>query len=112
MTQQEVEALPNGAELLGLWADNDIESFRDMLSWLAQTLASIALINRSGGLYLKTYDMNVVDEITDENRFSDASFSDFESRYSGISVVDMESGQTKYYGTEHDIYLTYTQCGQ
>lgn len=107
MTQQEVEALPNGAELLGLWADNDIETFRDMLSWLAQTLASVALINRSGGLYLKTYDMNVVDEITDENRFSDASFSDFESRYSGISVVDMESGQTKYYGTEHDIYLTY-----
>ena len=107
MTQLQVEALPNGTELLGLWADNDIETFRDMLSWLAQTLASVALINRGGGLYLKPYDMNVVDEITDASRFTGSSFSDFESRYSGISVVDMEKGQTNYYGLEQDIYLTY-----
>lgn len=107
MTEAEVEALPNGTELFGLWADNDIETFRDMISWLAQTLASIVLVNRSGGIYLKTYGMTVVDEVTEENRFLDATFSDFESRYSGVSVVDIKAKQTRYYGTEEDIYLTY-----
>ena len=107
MTEAEVEALPNGTELLGLWADNDIETFRDMISWLAQTLASIVLVNRSGGIYLKTYGMTVVDEVTEENRFLDATFSDFESRYSGVSVVDIKAKQTRYYGAEEDIYLTY-----
>lgn len=107
MTQEEVEALPNGTEIFGLWADNDIQTFRDMMSWIAQALASIVLVNRQGGIYLKTYDMDVVDEIGAENRFLNAQFSDYESRYSGISVVDIEKNTTNYYGTEQDIYLTY-----
>lgn len=107
MTQAQVEALPNGTELLGLWAENDIETFRDMISWLAQTLASIVLVDRQGGIYLKAYGMTSVDEVGAENRFLDATFSDFESRYSGVSVVDMQAQQTRYYGTEEDIYLTY-----
>lgn len=107
MTQAQVEALPNGAELIGLWAENDIETYRDMISWLAQTLASIVLIDREGQLYLKSYGMTSVDTIGAENRFIDATFSDYESRYSGVSVVDMSSKQTRYYGTEQDIYLTY-----
>lgn len=108
MTQAQVEALPNGSELIGLWAENDIETFRDMISWLAQTLASIVLVDRQGRIYLKTYGMTVVDEVGEENRFLDATFSDFESKYSGVSVVDIQKKQTRYYGTtEQDIYLTY-----
>lgn len=107
MTQDEVEALPNGTEMIGLWADNDIETYRDMVYWLAQMLASIVLIDRQGRLYLKTYGMNPVDEVTEQNRFMDANFSDYESRYSGVSIVDMQSETTRYYGTEPDIYLTY-----
>lgn len=107
MSQAEVEALPNGDETLGLWAENDIETFRDMISWLAQTLASIVLVDRQGRIVLKTYGMTSIDEIGAENRFIDATFSDFESRYSGLSVVDIKSQQTRYYGTEPDVYLTY-----
>lgn len=107
MTQAEVEALPNGTEMIGLWADNDIETYRDMVYWLAQMLASIVLIDRQGRLYLRTYGMNPVDEVTEQNRFMDANFSDYESRYSGVSIVDMQSETTRYYGTEPDIYLTY-----
>lgn len=107
MTQAEVEALPNGTEMIGLWADNDVETYRDMVYWLAQMLASIVLIDRQGRLYLKTYGMNPIDEVTEQNRFMDANFSDYESRYSGVSIVDMQSETTRYYGTEPDIYLTY-----
>lgn len=107
MTQAQVESLPNGTELIGLWAENDIETYRDMISWLAQTLASIVLVDRQGQIYLRSYGMTSVDTIGAENRFLDATFSDYESRYSGVSVVDMSSKQTRYYGTEQDIYLTY-----
>ena len=107
MTEAEVEALPNGTETLGLWAENDIETFRDMISWLAQTLASIVLVDRVGRIYLKAYGMTSVDDVGAENRFLDATFSDYESRYSGLSVVDISTNQTKYYGSEPDIYLTY-----
>ena len=107
MTQAEVEALPNGTEMLGLWADNDIETYRDMISWLAQALASIVLIDRQGRVYLRKYGMTPVDEVTEQNRFMNASFSDFESRYSGVSVVDLQSETTRYYGTEDDRFLTY-----
>lgn len=107
MTQAQVESLPNGTGLIGLWAENDIETYRDMISWLAQTLASIVLVDRQGQIYLRSYGMTSVDTIGAENRFLDATFSDYESRYSGVSVVDMSSKQTRYYGTEQDIYLTY-----
>ncbi len=107
MTEAQVEELPNGTEILGLWAENDIETYRDMISWLAQTLASIVLVDRQGRIYLKTYGMTSVDEVGQENRFLDVMFSDFESRYSGLSVVDLQSKTTKYYGTAQDIYLTY-----
>lgn len=107
MTAEEVGSLPNGTEQFGLWAENDIETFRDMISWLAQALASIVLVDRQGRIYLKPYGMTPVDEVTDENRFTDASFSDFESRYSGISVVDIQSKTTRYYATQDDRYLTY-----
>lgn len=107
MTEAQVEALPNGTEILGLWAENDIETYRDMISWLAQTLASIVLVDRQGRIYLKTYGMTSVDEVGQENRFLDVMFADFESRYSGLSVVDLQSKTTKYYGTAQDIYLTY-----
>ena len=107
MTQADVEALPNGTEMIGLWADNDIETYRDMIYWLAQMLASIVLIDRQGQLYLKAYGMNPVDEVDEQSRFMNANFSDYVSRYSGVSIVDMQSETTRYYGTEQDIYLTY-----
>ena len=107
MSQAQVEALPNGSEIFGLWAENDIETYRDMISLLAQALASIVLVDRQGRIYLKAYDMTSVDTIGAENRFIDATYSDFESRYSGISIIDISSKQTRYYGTEPDIYLTY-----
>lgn len=107
MTQAEVEALPNGTESFGLWAENDIDTYRDMISWLAQAMASIVLVDRQGRIYLRAYNMTSVDTISAQNRFIDTTYSDYISRYSGVSFVDMSTNETRYYGTEHDIYLTY-----
>ena len=106
MTQGQVEALPNGQQLFGCYPDNDITTYRDMVSWLAQALASVVLIDRSGRLILKTYGMVSVDTITAESRFDNSNFSDFVSQYSGLSITDIESKETRYYHTDDDRYLT------
>lgn len=107
MTQAQIEALPNGNRLLGLYTDNDIETFRDALSWVAQTLASYATIDRQGRLVLRAYKSMPDDVINVYERYAGETFSTFTTRYSGISVVDIKSQTTKYIGMEPDIYLTY-----
>ena len=106
MTRAEVEALPNGTQLFGCYPENSIETYRDMIGWLAQALASVVLVDRSGKIILKSYRMSEVDTITASNRFESSTFSGYETRYSGISVVDIASKQTRYYGTDYDVYLT------
>ena len=107
MTQAQIEALPNGNRLLGLYTDNDIETFRDALSWVAQTLASYATIDRQGRLVLRAYKSMPDDVVNAYERYSGETFSTFTTRYSGISVVDIKSQTTKYIGMEPDVYLTY-----
>lgn len=106
MTRAEVEALPNGTQLFGCYPENSIETYRDMIGWLAQALASVVLVDRSGKIILKSYEMSEVDTITASNRFESSTFSGYETRYSGVSVVDIASKQTRYYGTDYDVYLT------
>ena len=36
MTQAQIEALPNGNIILSLYSENDIETYRDLLAWIAQ----------------------------------------------------------------------------
>jgi len=37
-TQAEIEAMPNGTELLSIYVENDIETYRDALYFVAQVL--------------------------------------------------------------------------
>ena len=62
MTKAEIEELPNGKENFDLYEEvNDIKTFRDFLSWIAQTTATNAFVDREGKLYLRAYDVNPVD---------------------------------------------------
>lgn len=105
----EIALLPNGAQSFVLYAENDIETYRDMLHWVAQTCAAFATINRSGEIELRTYKSadSTDDSIPTTMRWKGGSFSDFATRYTGVSVVDMESEDTVYFGAEVDDALTY-----
>lgn len=98
MTRLEVEALPNGTELLGLADGNTQETFRDLVSELAAVLCSFATINRDGALVIKTLATHdPIDTISADKRFSGCSFSDFETYYTGLFVTDNETNTTEYY---------------
>lgn len=107
MTQAQIEALTNGTQPLSLYSENDCQTYRDVLFWLAQTLASFCTIGRDGKLYLRQYKRAETDTIDETMRFEGSSFSDFVTRYSGVAYTDIASQEYKYYHLEEDTFLTY-----
>lgn len=99
MTRQQIEALPNGNVVLGIYPTNDIDTWRDLVSWIAVTAGGFATINRSGGLEIRSWSSEPVLTVDKNTRFSGGSWSDFETYYTGVSVVNIEEATTSYYGT-------------
>lgn len=104
-TKEEIETLPNGTELLGIYQDNDIESWRDFLYYLAQTLGCFAVIDRYGKLSLTSYGSTPVMAIDIRHRFS-SSFSDFVTRYTAVSSTNKKTETAEYYAKDPDDGLT------
>ena len=104
-TQAEIEALPNGSELLSIYPENDIETYRDVLYFTAQVLGGFFCINRAGKLEFRQYGETPVMEILQKHRFS-SSFSDFVTRYTAISSTNLRTQTSEYYALETDDGLT------
>ena len=106
MTQAQMEALPNGTETLSVWPTNDIDTWRDFISWIAVTIGGFATINRSGELVFRTWHNTADVEIDINDRFTGGSWSDFSTYYTGLSIVNMDTEETQYYNVEPDTGLT------
>lgn len=106
-TKEEFKRFANGVENLSMVTENDIETWRDFISWVAQTCACFVTADRFGKIVFRTYGDTVVDTIDSKHRFTGASFSDFETRYTGLSCVNIGDKTTSYYGMEVDDALTY-----
>ena len=94
-TQAAIEAMPNGTEVLGIHKDNDIETCRDLLSWLAQALAGFATINRFGQLEIRQFGNPTGLTMLATERFAGASISDFSTHYTGVGLTLID--QNSYY---------------
>ena len=104
-TQAEIEAMPNGTELLSIYVENDIETYRDVLYFVAQVLGGFFVINREGRLELRKYGTEPVMEIGQRHRYS-SSFSDFITRYTAVSSTNLRTQTAEYYAMEEDDGLT------
>lgn len=107
MLESEVEALTNGDVEFNINGVNDITTYRDLISWVAQTLCAFATIDRAGKLVLRAYSMTASDSIDENTRFSGCSFSDFVTKYTGMAVVDTELNEARYYHASVDNGLVY-----
>lgn len=92
-TPQEIAALPNGDQIISLYAASPVETFRDMLSQLATLCCCFATINRSGALVLIPFPdtTTVTDSIPSKLRYS-TTFSDYMSFYTALEVADDVDG--------------------
>ncbi len=104
-TKEEIAAMPNGTETLGIYSDNDMESYRDLIYYVAQVLGCVCQINREGKLELIPYGITPVAEVASRHRF-DSTYSDFVTRYTAVSSTNMLTEEAEYYALEPDDALT------
>jgi hypothetical protein len=102
---EEIRAMPNGKVTLGVYSENDIETWRDLIYYVAQVLGCFATINRNGKLEMRSYGIEPVIDIPDIQRFS-SSFSDFITRYTAVSSTNSLTQTAEYYPLESDDGLT------
>lgn len=89
MTQAECELLPNGNTALAVYTDNNITTFRDLLSKLAVTVGGFGYATRDGSIALKSFTNESILTIPKINRFQGATYSDYETRFDAISFSDL-----------------------
>jgi hypothetical protein len=106
-TEKEFDLMANGSDELSLYNETDIETWRDFVSWIAMTLSANVYAGRDGKIYVRAYGQSVVDEIDTAHRFTGCEFSDFSTRYTGLSVVNIGEKTTSYYSLDADDGLTY-----
>lgn len=104
-TQAEIESMPNGSEVLSIYSENDIETYRDVLFYIGQVLGGFFCINREGKLELRKFGSEPVMDISNKQRFS-SSFSDFITRYTAVSSTNLRTQTAEYYSLETDDGLT------
>lgn len=96
MTEGEVEALPNGDETFFLARIGDIETYRDLLYWVSQTLGGFATIDRSGELVIRSYHDTLDDTIDYDVRFNTSEYGDEIVAFSGFYWTDQDSGKLRH----------------
>ena len=103
----EIEAMPNGSELLSIYAENgnDIETYRDVLYYVGQVLGGFWVISREGKLELRKWGTEPVQMFGSRHRFS-SSFSDFITRYTAVSSTNLKTETAEYYHLDPDDGLT------
>lgn len=92
----QIQALPNGNRKTG-FADSvaDVQTWRDVLGYLAAYLGGFAYIGRDGSLYIGTYGSTSVDTIPSNFRFT-SNLSDFRTTYDGLYAVYKADGVQEY----------------
>ena len=104
-TEEEITALPNGGQYFSLDASG-ISTWRDLISWIAQTMGGFATINRDGELEIRTYAQNIVDTLGTSERLKGAMFSDYITSYTAITYHDNENGVDRYFPAAQDTGAT------
>ena len=91
----EIKALPNGTQYFVYYSDVDVSTWRDFISWIAQTMGGYATINRDGELEIRTYGTTAIDSLGEANRHTGGSFSDYTTKYTMLSYIVIEGNETK-----------------
>ena len=104
-SREMIEALPNGSEVLSVYTESDIETYRDVLYYVGQVLGGFFCINRLGKLELRKFGAVPVMEVWSRHRFT-SSFSDFITRYTAVSSTNMKTEIAEYYALDPDDGLT------
>jgi len=99
-TRTELEGFPNGNIQLTL-DQTRVDTYRDLVYYIACVLCSFAVMDRSGKLRLCQFSRKNSNTIDGKYRTS-STFSDFESYYRAVRVRFLESGKLHEYHAEDE----------
>ena len=106
MTRAEIEALPNGTEVLSIYPENDMKTYRDLISWIGVTAGCYATITREGTLVFRGWKSESDITMGINDRYEKGTWSDFRTFYTGLSVTNIADQTTSYYHVSPDNGLT------
>ena len=112
ITQQQVEALPNGTDTLSVYTPNDLKTWRDLISEVAEVVGCFCYADRNGYITFKRLYTSSYINIDTYHRYKGAKISDYTTYYSGVSIVNMKTEKTEYYGDLYDDTGTTMNLGQ
>lgn len=101
LTQNECEAMPNGTKIISIYAENDITTYRDYLSKLAQMVGGFAYAKRDGSFAIKPFNNTSLLTIPITRRREGAKYSDYQTRFDYLSYIDQVNGETVYLGNQN-----------
>jgi hypothetical protein len=102
MTRAQVEAMPNGNLPLTMGTQGDVETWRDVIYWVAVSLCAFATIDRAGHLVLRNYHSTVDDSYPADVREMNSTYGDEIVTYTGIYINDEVNEQSLYYHASVD----------
>ena len=99
-TAYDVQNYPNANEILGLYPESGISTYREMLSAVVQCVGGFATIGRDGKLYVRRFGdpQNAVDTFDTDQRIVGAKFSDYSTNYSHLVDGQNEDGLAYEWG--------------
>ena len=95
MIELEFQMLPNGTYQYSSYPVNDMQTYRDVLYWIAQSVGGYFYVDRNGGLMLVSYerfqDRRVDAEVDYDERVAGSSqIYDFLTGYDGVQITDIQ----------------------
>lgn len=105
MTEQEVQALPNGTIYME-YVKGTAQTYREFIAYLAAACGCFAIIDRTNKLIFKRYSGAQYDSYGATERLTGGSFSDFMTRYNAYTVQDFASGQNVVVKTNQYVGLS------
>lgn len=105
MTEQEVQALPNGTIYME-YVKGTAQTYREFIAYLAAACGCFAIIDRTDKLIFKRYSGAQYDSYGATERLTGGSFSDFMTRYNAYTVQDFASGQNVVVKTNQYVGLS------
>lgn len=105
MTQEECAALPNGQELISPYEENSMETYRDLLSALAQMAGGFGYADRDGTWKIKTFGSTSLLSIPKNRRMSGAKFSDYTTLYDTISYIEASTSMVRVVGDANGLTM-------
>lgn len=106
-TRAEIAAMPNGSIEMNTFDTNDISTFRDVISWVGQTICANATITRDGALLMVPFKSTVDASYDDTHRHEGATFADYETTITEVSIKVKPTNTVYYYHVTPNDGLTY-----